>query len=626
MWPTSHGSPALKVYRLPLWVVHEPGESLLSWIDRGAQALDVSRKQAWHLLGLVPELGLQPAANGLDLTFEQREAIGTATGISPDGLPGMLVSRFGGGVIDMQGLDCTDRSSILRWSWANWVPIWGSRCCVQCLRTRPGVWQTSWRLPWSLICPIHRAWMLSRCPRCGARLQAVSSDRRQGEQCCAREERRDLAMRHAGRVRDGVCGYVLTDTAPSAAPLALVNLQVALDAARDAKSGTSEGPNPTTAKAPAAEVFNDLRLLIKLVHRAGTSAVAHGLDDRSAEAWREWIARRDDVGGRGDCSYAHMSAERLAGPIQVAAGVAFARDTDLQVAWSELMRTVEFDQRRSWFRVRPRGLSVRHETAMNLAAERRLFGLTSSLDGRAARPVSPSRNGLRFRVRVEQLPRLLWPSVHQAVCAGILPGSDVGARRLTAISLVRLIRGDVTSWLQAAEVLGWSRGVEVQSSALRAQVKASGRGPAFAARLRGVLDELEQAEFLISYGKRRRLLADLDDVGEEHWTRLCDVADVDDRHSETWSYRRLIVSARVWALLTGDVARESPAAVVARERFPHRRFSLFASSNAEYWFSRMRPSVDFVCRAVLREHQLAGPVTQDDLHAQIALRVADTRA
>lgn len=105
----------------------------------------------------------------------------------------------------------------------NWTRGAGTRFCVQCLRERPGVFYTHWRLWWCFICVRHQTVLRGVCPSCHGEIFEASAT----EQWC-----RDPTLCWA-KLEDGsFCLHPLTNTwdedaVDNASPMLQAQLSVA---------------------------------------------------------------------------------------------------------------------------------------------------------------------------------------------------------------------------------------------------------------------------------------------------------------------------------------------------------------------------------------------------------------
>jgi hypothetical protein len=145
---------------LPVRVRPAPGESIDSWLEITALAMDAT-------LGAV--------ARSLDLctaprpqwiwwvSRSQRDALAELTGTRDTDIEAMTLSAFGAA-----GQALVKETGVLdpRFPFGTAT---GSRFCPDCLHESDGRWQLSWRLGWSFACLSHHRLLAETCPQCGER-------------------------------------------------------------------------------------------------------------------------------------------------------------------------------------------------------------------------------------------------------------------------------------------------------------------------------------------------------------------------------------------------------------------------------------------------------------------------
>ncbi len=206
-WTTSQPVRAAPVRTLPIRVPPRDGESLISWLDRTAARLRVTRGQLLDAVGL-PRAGTRRQARSLralQLALQPGEAgaLARATGTDPDRLKVMTLAAYHGRVLRLTG----DRRAVRRDQlWARGA---GTRACPACL-AQAGHWQLAWRLTWAVACPTHHLLLVDRCPSCHTPL----GSQRPGQRVIP-----DPTACQATRPGGVRCGQDLTDVpAPALSP------------------------------------------------------------------------------------------------------------------------------------------------------------------------------------------------------------------------------------------------------------------------------------------------------------------------------------------------------------------------------------------------------------------------
>jgi hypothetical protein len=149
---------------LPLRVQPIPGEALESWLATYATRMRCTWGELVDAVMPASDGGVVVLPRGRTLTAElldnERDAIATATGISPRDLDAMtLAGRFGAPIIVVD-----PRTRRARTPWGR---IYRQRYCAPCLAVEPGRYSLDWQLPWITTCVEHRCLLRDACPACG---------------------------------------------------------------------------------------------------------------------------------------------------------------------------------------------------------------------------------------------------------------------------------------------------------------------------------------------------------------------------------------------------------------------------------------------------------------------------
>jgi hypothetical protein len=175
-------------------------------------------------------------------------AFATATGLMPDRVSQMLLSRYDGIAFESQGGASPWRSAGQRNLWILWTT---SRMCPSCIAEAPmGVWYLRWKLGWSFACVLHKRLLVETCPTCrqalGARIHAG------GPLFFGRVPTPGLCMNSAGtRPRGGyrspMCGQALGELESQrlAQESPVIAAQREIDAVLDRARLNTSGPDVT---------------------------------------------------------------------------------------------------------------------------------------------------------------------------------------------------------------------------------------------------------------------------------------------------------------------------------------------------------------------------------------------
>lgn len=176
----------------------------------GVSAKDIARWCGLPSIG--PEAGRRLGQRISDAMCDQ---IGRGLGVPTGQLRTTVMSHLPGEVVSL-GSDGIPRPLV------NWTRGAGTRFCVQCLRERPGVFYTHWRLWWCFICDRHNTTLRGSCPSCHSELAEAAIV----ERWC-----RDPTVCWA-RLHDGSsCQHALTSTwdeEPLGAASPMVRAQMAI--------------------------------------------------------------------------------------------------------------------------------------------------------------------------------------------------------------------------------------------------------------------------------------------------------------------------------------------------------------------------------------------------------------
>ncbi|UQA34765.1 TniQ family protein [Streptomyces sp. HNA39] len=146
----------------------QPGtrESLPSWINRIGLLYGIRQPDILGALGLTARGEMRPTTAGLGLAPSSTETLAAATGVPPETIDGMLLSRFTATALpNLPSAPYRSPGALTAWSAGAWVLRRHSNFCPKCL-ARDGQWRLEWKLPWSFACLDHRVYLRNCCPRC----------------------------------------------------------------------------------------------------------------------------------------------------------------------------------------------------------------------------------------------------------------------------------------------------------------------------------------------------------------------------------------------------------------------------------------------------------------------------
>lgn len=131
---------------LPVQVQPLEGEALDSWLEATALAAGMT------VAGVAAVANLPIAAMPTWkrwLSPAQSQSLAAATGVPPEALEAMTLSRYDGTALR---LDPESHRSDPKFPFG---PLSWSRFCPDRIRETGGRWQLCWRLGWSFACPKH---------------------------------------------------------------------------------------------------------------------------------------------------------------------------------------------------------------------------------------------------------------------------------------------------------------------------------------------------------------------------------------------------------------------------------------------------------------------------------------
>ena len=156
------------VRTLPIRVGPVTGEALDSWLEGLAHRTHSPFGDLLSAVGLDPCRGKGPSSWIVQLTDEEAEGIGLATGVAVEVLESMTLAHY-----SERGLRIKDGTSGLSRAFP-WGRTCGSRFCPSCLKETEGRWQLSWRLGWAFACTKHCCLLADACPEPGLSLAEPS--------------------------------------------------------------------------------------------------------------------------------------------------------------------------------------------------------------------------------------------------------------------------------------------------------------------------------------------------------------------------------------------------------------------------------------------------------------------
>ncbi len=475
-----------------------------------------------------------------------------------------------------------------------WLYVFDTHACPQCLADRDGALRLRWKLPWSMACTEHQQLLLDRCPACDRRFGLTGAGRPTawlsakphafplGAACAglgkvlppcigpipthetvashiaAAQATIDRALNgHALAANDRLIGppefiaelKALTvmllaegDPAIQATPVAEHAARLSLHYAERDRARAEGRQRPIMAPCP-----RDVSLLAAVI----PSAVDAILEGRFAvQALMEPVAKR--IAAASPRVRSQHIPQRFAFP------------TGLRDTWNELHAP-------QWQRIRRRGI---------------------------IHPQTDSANEYSAR----HIPQLLWEPVFQLLFADMLHDwDDELARRFCSLSLART--GPCSSWLAAAEALDL-RGVDGRGTGTHF-TKCLDAGPrkAFGENLQILAAAMTKRTRFVDYTSRREHLRARGIVPPAHWPELETITGIDMRDTA----RRRLLELWIWQQSTSGYWRAAPEHLSSGlKRGTWRRFAAALAPHAD------------VLHTYIAERVLGQPVRPEAAHPSAA--------
>src|SRR5258708_5448866 len=155
---------------IPVRLPPLPGEALDSWLETYAHLLHVTVRDIFDFAGVDWDRVNGDQRTGKPWLCQLDEpdlaALRAATGVAPDTLAGMTLTRYQHTALAGAPAD-PGRPRPPR----GWRQLSGSRYCPHGLAPNGGRWMLAWRIPWTFACTGCQAPLADTCPDCGRRHQ-----------------------------------------------------------------------------------------------------------------------------------------------------------------------------------------------------------------------------------------------------------------------------------------------------------------------------------------------------------------------------------------------------------------------------------------------------------------------
>ncbi len=490
---------------LPIRLPPQPGEPLDSWVAAYAARLDTPVLDLAARLGAGSAFWRQPAA---DIALGKR--VGDLVGLAAAaGLTDDQVEDMWRPLVRYRDLVRVRFAS----GWLKWMvrPLRWSRFCPECLADTGGRWQTRWRLPWQLACPVHSTLLCSNCPRCGGR------------------QRQEALLQDINTAQTVTC-----------------------DVPRPAATGRGDHRCGADLRSAMAEPTGLLGLL------AFQERLAPLLDPSTADtAMAPLIEHLADVvtmAGQRDLNPGSLSGPGLCNIAVLATAIERANRT-LAGADQDTFRELALADMRG----RPRPLPRSWRTASATLAGRVLTVRDSHLRATDRIRWRTTTTGTRPTItgddsRLGSVPTALWPEW----VVRLQPSRDYDHTAFSKVAAATLLLPGATRSF-AAVLANWTpeANLSVTSWTLLRKLAASEHGFAIFRALTQLSDGLLAHGSPIDYQRRRRLAATATLIDAAGWDRICAQAGV-----RTGGPRKLRCARLwIWETVTGGLLEHAPDGV-----------------------------------------------------------------
>ena len=577
--------------QLVLRIRYVPGEAFPSYNDRLADRYQVTLPQLLIRVGLSSGC-LDPLTGyGVLLSEQACERFAFVTGLTPDQVEDMLITRYSGTVLGDFALKPLQLGDCIRHYARNeWAYFKGSHLCPLCLRETAGVWLSKWKLPWSFACTRHGILLHHTCPGCGDRPRA---GRRRGSRpfsldsvpqplhCSNPRFRQVVGSTRAARM----CGHSFVSLATFAAPPAALTAQESIDQ-------KLQEADSHVADSSIRQYFEELRSVCALVLFAFEIGDFGHLDSPLREAVDEHVRHRNELLQQRRDMPAHRRPQLrtyISGAPTSSFLMAAVVPSALPIVESASQSEIEESVRILAERLRTHSrkgiildyvrLPSRIRGPLN-----RLLGLRSDFNYLfGARSANAMREG-QLNYESKHIPQLM-PEADFASFRRFFVGlPEVSARLFCSMSAVKLLG---FSWPDARRALDLAPNAEHVAHDMVSRLRRAGLYNGLGAAPRNAATRLSHSSERIDYKLRRDALRSMYDIPPSAWRRICKRAGVPLSNGRG---RTRYVAAWIWADATSGYWRMSPAASPAYGRL---------RTNSSFWamMGKLLPNTEAVLRA-----------------------------
>ena len=571
----AHSPFAMPPLPLPLLVAPATDEAFRSYLVRLAAHYEVSLTLMAERVGLLAGSSNRLPGHGATLSGGQLAALVATIRLDHGAIEAMLLSRYNGVAIDLEGVAPGDAAALVFRAQEQWVYLAGSHFCPLCIKEE-GAWKLRWKLPWSYACAKHQLLLVGLCPGCGKRAECGRSDRSLTPTFMSRvpQPGRCGNPQPAGIAKKGraavPCGYELS-TSPqidlSDAPH-LLKIQEQIDSVL--LSFPEQGLSERLVTRTFLEEMRSIVALILFCAYASDlgdlpepvqCAFAVHVDERD-RLQRERTSLKDArTGARQRVFFATPEDPALmAAAVPMAYSIVRATSDANAQGWINVLAERLANRRTNrWAVLEQFHFSRRLKDYFRIAYSSRAK-FDQGIGGRSLRGQDHNKPTYVFESR--HVPQLLPKLDFDSRFAKLLPGiQENHARRFCSMALVRLC-GQYT-WIEAAAELE----IPVNSGDAMANravgvLRAAGAYESFAKELHRVAARLSAQPARTDYERRRDILCHFTDIPQESWEDICDKAGVGVGKS---GGRSRYAGAWLWAELTGGDWRLAPSLADGRQ-------------------------------------------------------------
>ncbi len=502
-------------------------ESFAGYVDRLAAYLEIPLDALLRRTGVMADGDRTVSGGyGIFLTTERLNRFCYSTGLPEAMIEATLLASYGGVCGDFSAVVANPSVAARSPYERPWAYLTGSHACPACLDESDGVWNLSWKLPWSFACVRHNALMRDVCPGCEGRYRTGWQPNR-GKPVQISRIPEPASCMNTGVNGGGRCGYPLA----AADTHSLIDYPGVLQAQERLNQLLSENVSPVQV---AGEItsplryFETLRVLSALLFTYGTADDLGDAPPFVLEAFEQ--AKQQSVQRKGPLA-------RIFGmPPESAAALSAVVPASVEMLDSrssaELSKRLEPLVRRAITKGMEASAGLRllitaapgFVEAFERARSKRSSVAELLLTNSTTAGTRPARYR---RLSPDNVPQLFWEETYDELFAGFF-ASNIRrfARRVCSMSVVRLL--DYHSWTEIERVLELPTYSRKQAARIVHTLQNEARLDDFAQSIEEIVRRLDATpdNERINYKQRREALTHLDVVPYDEWTQICEIAGI----------------------------------------------------------------------------------------------------